>query len=391
MKTWLEINDNSGFNIHHLPFGIFSNSDENKRVGIAIGDFIIDLHQASILEVISCPIDALKSDSLNQFIQLGKKVTSKIRANLQTQLCDINSPLFKAKKEVLVPLKQAKLHLPIQVGDYTDFYASRGHATNVGEIFRGKENALNPNWNHIPIAYHGRSSSIVNSGTDIQRPNGLLNLENETYSPTKKLDFELEFGFVIGKENALGNPIKIENSEEYIFGVSLVNDWSARDIQKLEYVPLGPFLGKSFATTISNWITPIEALNDFKIKAIEDETLVTPNALKSKSLTTWDIKLEAYLNGNKISAVTLNHLSWTIHQMIAHHTSNGCNLQVGDLIATGTISGRNKGEKSSLLEITNDGRNGEYLNDGDEVCIKAYVNNGSKIFELGEVIGKIKI
>lgn len=390
MKTWLNINDNSGFNIHHLPFGIFSNSDGNKKVGIAIGDFIIDLYKAQKLKIIYCPLNVLKTDSLNKFIQLGKSVTSIIRIDIQKQLCDTNSALFKMKKQVLVPLKEAKLHLPIQVGDYTDFYASRGHATNVGEIFRGKENALHPNWNVIPIAYHGRSSSIVKSETEIKRPRGVLNLESDIYTVSKKLDFELEFGFVIGKENILGKPIKIEDSEEYIFGVSLVNDWSARDIQKFEYVPLGPFLGKSFATSISSWITPIEALDDFKINIKEDNKLKIPSLLKSKLLTTWDIKLEAYLNNKKISSVNLNYLSWTIHQMISHHTSNGCNLRVGDLIATGTISGEKNGEKSSLLEITKDGNAGEYLKDGDEVCLKAYLNNGSKKFELGEVKGKIE-
>ena len=391
MKTWLEIKINSGFNIYHLPYGIFSCSNGNKKIGIAIGEFIIDLHEAEKLNVIFCPFDVLERDSLNKFIQLGKSITSEIRTNLQKQLCDINSPLFKVKNRVLIPIEEANLHLPIHVGDYTDFYASRGHASNVGEIFRGKENAIHPNWNVIPIAYHGRSSSIVNSETVIKRPFGVLNIESGTYSVSQKLDFELEFGFVIGKENLLGSPVDIKDSEEYIFGVSLVNDWSARDIQKLEYVPLGPFLGKSFATSISNWITPIEALDDFKTNAITDNELKVPDRLRSDIATTWDIKLEAFLNNKKISSVNLNLLSWTIHQMISHHTSNGCNLRVGDLIATGTISGEKDGEKSSLLEITKDGSNGEYLKDGDEVCLKAYLNNGLKKFELGEVKGKIKI
>ena len=268
MKTWLDISPNSDFSIHNLPFGIFSVDGSPKRIGMAIGEVVIDLVRALELGVITdntLTIAKLENEYLNDFIALGKNVTQSVRMEVQKSLCDDQSPLKNSS--ALISMGDVTMHLPVKIGDYTDFYSSIEHATNVGKMFRDPENALLPNWKHLPVGYHGRSSSIIVSGTDIHRPKGQTKPPegNPVYGPSSRMDFELEMGFIIGKATQLGDQITTENAMDHIFGMVLFNDWSARDIQKWEYVPLGPFLGKSFASSISPWVVTMEALEPFQV------------------------------------------------------------------------------------------------------------------------------
>jgi len=278
LKTWLEISPDSDFSIHNLPFGIFSVNGGPKRVGVAIGDYVIDMVEAdlhALFSGIDVSIAELENEFLNDFIALGKKTTNEVRKRLQTHLCDESSPL---KQSGLVPRDRVTMHMPVIVGDYTDFYSSIEHATNVGKMFRDPENALLPNWKHLPVGYHGRSSSIILSGQDIHRPKGQTKPPegDPVYGPSQRMDFELEMAFIVGKSTELGDQITTEDAMDHIFGMILFNDWSARDIQKWEYVPLGPFLGKSFASSISPWVVTMEALEPFKVSGPEQDPPVLP-------------------------------------------------------------------------------------------------------------------
>jgi fumarylacetoacetase len=308
-------------------------------------------------------------------------------------------------RKALVPLSEAKMLLPILISDYTDFYSSREHATNVGTMFRDPENALLPNWLHLPVGYHGRASSIVVSGTDIMRPHGQMiaqGASNPHFGKTKLLDFELEMGFIVGKKSNLGEPVTIENAESHIFGLALFNDWSARDIQKWEYVPLGPFLAKNFASTMSPWIVTIEALEPFRLKGPKQDPAVLPY-LQTDGFNNFDVHLEVGIqpNGGEETIVcrsNFKYMYWSMIQQLAHHTVNGCNINVGDLYASGTISGPTPDSYGSMLELSwrgtkplklNDGSERKFIQDGDTVTLKGYAKKGHIKVGFGEAKGKI--
>lgn len=414
MKSFIEVNPDSHFPIQNLPYGVFKlKTGGEPVVGTAIGDFVVDL---SVLEAKGFfektdlgSNKVFDRSSLNAFMAKGRETWKQVRTILQMALSDEN-PILRDDKELqkiaLLPMEDVIMCMPVEIGDYTDFYSSREHATNVGTMFRGKDNALMPNWLHIPIAYHGRASSIVVSGTEITRPKGQTkpaDLENPVFGPCKLLDFELEMGFFVGRGNPLGKPIAIENTYDHIFGMVLVNDWSARDIQTWEYQPLGPFLAKNFATSISPWVVTMEALEPFRVKGPEQE----PKPMEYLTINgdwSFDIDLDVYLKSEKekepfkISGSNFKYMYWNICQQLAHHTVNGCNTKTGDMMASGTISGPTKDSYGSMLELTWRGENpiklpgGEerkFLADGDTLIISGYCQgNGYKI-GFGEVTGKI--
>lgn len=408
VKTWLEIPEDSDFSIYNLPYGIFSVNGGKKKAGIAIGEYIIDLNRLqdySLLEHSMLDREIFLSDSLNPFIASGKSVWTYVRERVTELLTDSNSPLIKMQTEVLIPQSEVKMHLPVQIGNYTDFYSSLEHAINVGIMFRGKENALMPNWKHMPIAYHGRASSIIPSGIPIHRPRGQMmppDAESPVFAASKLLDIELEMAFVVGKENELGNSVAVKEAEDHIFGMVIFNDWSARDIQKWEYVPLGPFLGKNFASSVSPWIVTMDALQPFKVESPKQDVEIVPY-LKGNKDASYDIQLEAWLmpEGGENTLITKsNHkyLYWTMEQQLAHHTINGCNMRIGDLCASGTISGKTPDSYGSLLELTwrgekpitlADGTQRKFLEDYDQVTLKAYAEKGGKRVGFGQVQTKI--
>ena len=407
MTTWLESAHNSDFTIHHLPFGVFTAKDNKKRVGVAIGDRIIDLFEftnAGLLGEYNIAKEVFENDFLNDFMSLGKEASTAVREAIQKELQDENSKMRDSA--ILVKQSEAEMYLPVKVGDYTDFYSSEEHATNVGVMFRGPKNALKPNWKHLPVGYHGRASSIIVSGKNIHRPKGQKAPKEEGgnpgFGPSNRLDIELEAAFVTCKSNPLGTSISTDEAEEYIWGFALFNDWSARDIQKWEYVPLGPFLGKSFASSLSAWITPMQALEPFRVQGPEQEPEVLPY-LKYSGKKNYDIDLEVWIETEKgvkqkLSDSNFKYMYWNMCQQLAHHSVNGCNIQVGDLYGSGTISGKDKGSYGSLLEITwsgkepielEDGSTRTFLEDGDTIILKGYCDNGNIRFGLGEVRTKI--
>jgi len=413
-NSFITVKKDSHFPIQNLPYGIFFTKDNIKhRAGTAIGDFILDLSELEdkgLLDNTSVKGKKVFSDgALNKFMSLGKRAWSEVRKELQKLLSDDNPKLRDNedfKKECLIKMNEAEMCMPVEIGDYTDFYSSKEHATNVGTMFRGKENALMPNWAYMPVAYHGRASSVILSGKDIVRPKGQTkadDAQHPTFGPSKLLDFELEIGFFIGTGNKLSEPIPVKEASDHIFGMTLVNDWSARDIQKWEYVPLGPFLAKNFATSISPWIVTLEALEPFKSNRIDQLPEPLPY-LQSKGNWTYDINLEVSLRTDKmkeqyiISRSNSKYLYWDICQQLAHHTITGCNMKTGDLLASGTISGPDKDSYGSMLELTwrgeqpiklPDGDERKFLLDGDELTITGWCEgNGYKV-GFGEVKGKI--
>jgi fumarylacetoacetase len=400
----INIPSNSDFTINNLPFGIFSINGDHKRAGIAIGEQIIDLNKGQeigLFNKLDLPKGIFQKDVLNDLISLGRPVWRALRAKLQELISADNSDLEKC----LVSQKDATMHMPVRVGDYTDFYSSMEHATNVGIMFRGKDNALMPNWKHIPVGYHGRSSSIIVSGEPFHRPKGQVvpkDSETPVFSESKLLDIELEMAFIAGKSTKLGESVSTTNAEEHIFGMVLFNDWSARDIQKWEYVPLGPFLGKSFASSISPWIVTLDALEAFKVDAPKQDPEVLPY-LKYEGKKAYDIQLEVYLKpegGEEqlISASNHKYLYWTIVQQLAHQTINGCNINVGDLYGSGTISGPTKDSYGSLLELTwrgenpiklKDGSERKFLQDFDTITIRGFCEKEGNRIGFGEVTTQI--
>lgn len=406
---WLDIPSGSDFSIHNLPFGIFSlpEAGKGKRVGMAIGDYVVDLADAAdegLFEELQFDYRVFRSDFLNDFIALGKPVTRQVRSTVQQALCDECSVLRNIGG-LLAAIDKVTLHLPVKAGDYTDFYSSREHAFNVGKLFRDPDNALLPNWKHLPVGYNGRASSIVVSGTEIHRPNGQILPDGQKtplFLPSQKLDFELEMAFVVGKQTERGRPASVGEADEHIFGMVLFNDWSARDIQKWEYQPLGPFLGKSFASSMSPWVVTMEALEPFRTDGPEQEPV--PLAyLRDTGNNHYDIQLQAAIrpDGGEetvISSTNYRYLYWSMAQQLAHHTSNGCNLNVGDLMASGTISGPDTGAMGCLLEITENGtkpvrlENGitcTWLEDGDLVILRGYAEKDGVRVGFGECTGKI--
>jgi fumarylacetoacetase len=388
------------FPIENLPYGVFRPAGAAPRCGVAIGDRILDVAAAARDGLFEGPSKAAAlacaAPELNGLLALGRPAWRALRARLAA-LLDVEAPRADREKAAahLHDRLNAELLLPARIGDYTDFYASIQHATRVGRLFR-PDNPLLPNYKHVPVGYHGRSSSIVVSGTPVRRPSGQR--KQGDFGPTEKLDYELELGFFVGPGNALGSPIPVAEAEANLFGVCLVNDWSARDIQAWEYQPLGPFLGKSFATSVSPWVVPLEALEPFRVPAAPRDPAPLPY-LSAPGDVAFDLTLEAWLGATRLSIGRTKDLYWTPAQLVAHHASNGCNLRPGDLLATGTVSGEGDEERGCLLELTSNGTrpvkltNGEerrYLRDGDDVVLRGYAERpGVRRIGLGECRGKI--
>lgn len=403
----IKVSDNSDFSIHNIPFGIFSTDSKASRVGAAIGDQVIDLlavAEGGHFSDLGVSKEVFHNKYLNDFIAEGKSKTRAVRKRIQKLLADENSPL-KEMNGVFEKMSAVQMHLPISIGDYTDFYSSIEHATNVGKMFRDPENALLPNWKHLPVGYHGRASSIVVSGTPIIRPKGQVmpkGAANPIYSASRRVDFELETAFIIGKNSQMGRSISTAESEDYIFGKVLFNDWSARDIQKWEYVPLGPFLGKSFASSISPWVVTLEALEPFKVAGPHQNPEVLPY-LKYTGNKNYDINLEASLTPdageeNIMCKTNFKYMYWNMSQQLAHHTVNGCNVKVGDMMASGTISGKDEHSYGSMLEISwsgskpislTDGSTRTFIEDGDKITLRGHAEKDGIRVGFGKLEGKI--
>lgn len=368
-KSWVEGSEKTQFPIQNLPFGIYSTASKTKRIGVAIGDNILDLQALVEAKKINLPLSVVSNSFLNDYIALGKHVTNQIRLDIADFL-DITNP-SNAAINALDQMSEATLYLPIQIGDYTDFYSSKDHANNVGKMFRDPANALLPNWLHLPVGYHGRASSIVASGISYHRPKGQtkpVETEPPIFGPSKRVDFELEMGFVIGKETQIGQTISTKNAEDYIFGLMLFNDLSARDIQQWEYVPLGPFLAKNFCSVVSPWVVTLEALDAFRVEGEVQKPQVLPY-LSFDGMKNYDITLEVALtpeHGQEtvVSQSNFKYMYWNMCQQLAHHTVNGCNVRVGDLMASGTISGPEKHQFGSMLELAWKGTEPIQMSDG---------------------------
>lgn len=408
MNSWIDIPKNSDFSIYNLPFGIFSTNKNSKRVGVAIGNNIIDLFACNELDIfkdLKINNNVFENNFLNDFINLGKNTTNKVREIIQQQLTDESSKI-KMSSVLIIPMNEVEMHLPVKVGDYTDFYSSIEHATNIGSMFRDPSNPLLPNWRHLPVGYHGRASSIIVSGIDIFRPKGQvmpLDSDKPVFTSSKRIDFELEMGYIIGKQSPLGSSITTDDADNYIFGKVLFNDWSARDIQKWEYVPLGPFLGKSFASSISPWVVTIEALDNFRVAGpIQNPEVL--DYLKFNGLKNYDINLSVSILPEKTNIETIvcksnfKYMYWNMSQQIAHHTINGCNLNVGDMMASGTISGKSKDSYGSMLELSwggkknielNDGSSRTFIEDYDSVIMRGYCEKDNIRVGFGEVKSKL--
>lgn len=411
LKSWLEISRESDFPIQNLPFGIYSTKNKTKRVGVAIGNQILDLSQLlklGYLDSLSFCEHCFSNEYLNRMMGHGKLEVRDLR-NRISELLNVANPELSQDKEAIAKVLdlqiESEMHLPVKIGDYTDFYSSEQHAFNVGSMFRDPDNALLPNWKHIPVAYHGRSSSIIPSGKDVIRPKGqqkLDNNENPIFGASKLLDFELEMGFVTFQGKPLGNTISTEEADEYIFGMCLFNDWSARDIQKWEYVPLGPFLAKNFASSMSCWIVTLDALEPFRTAGPIQKPKVLPY-LEYNGNKHLDIELTVAIeteNGSKKVVTNSNykHMYWNMNQQLAHHTVNGCNVNCGDMLASGTISGPEVGSFGSMLEISwkgtkpvkmPDGSERKFIQDGDSVIFNGRAKNKNFNIGFGELISKV--
>lgn len=406
-NCWVTIPENSDFSIHNIPFGIFSDANHTKRVCAAIGEQLIDLSKAAELEIFNS-LDFNKSvftnEFLNPFIDLGKETTNAVRKIIQHELQN-DASVLKGNDSVLITQKDAQMHMPVFIRDYTDFYSSIEHATNVGTMFRDPEKALMPNWKHLPVGYHGRASSITVSGHDVHRPMGQTmppGAESPIYGPSKRVDFELEMGFIIGKNTSLGDTVSIPEAEDYIFGKVILNDWSARDVQKWEYVPLGPFLAKSFASHISPWIVTMEALEPFRVAGPDQDPKVL-SYLSYSGDKNFDIELEVSIQPENedetvVSKSNFKYMYWNMAQQLTHHTMNGCNINTGDLMASGTISGKSKDSYGSMLELTWGGKNPitlnnsserKFIDDNDTVIMRGYAQKGDIRVGFGEVRAKI--
>jgi len=408
MRCFLPIPPDHPFPIQNLPYGVFSGREQGPRVGVAIGDYVLDL--SVLLEAGLLPSESVfAKSSLNAFMESGPEAWNEVRATLQYLLDEETAILrgnHRLQARALIPVREVTMHLPVAVGDYTDFYSSKQHATNVGSIFRDKNNPLLPNWLHLPVAYHGRASSLVISGTPIRRPRGQTKRPEEAspgFGSSLELDFELEIGYFVGQGNILGQPIPVTAAQQHLFGLVLVNDWSARDLQRWEYVPLGPFLAKNFGTSISPWVVPFAALQPFRVARPKQDPAPLPY-LRDAEETAYDISLEVKLQTagmaepHPISRTNFKEMYWSISQQVAHHTVTGCNLKPGDLLASGTLSGDAKNSYGSLLELTWSGKeplelpNGErrsFLEDGDTVIMTGYAQGDGYRIGLGEVRGTI--
>ncbi len=411
LKSWVEVPAGSDFPIQNLPFGIFKTEYLSPVAGVAIGGHVLDLvylHENGFLDGLGLPVGIFNQRYLNDFIGLGKKKTREVRERISELLQHDNDELksnVAAREIALIPMSEVELQLPIRIPNYTDFYSSEEHATNVGTMFRDPKNALLPNWKHLPVGYHGRASSIVVSGTDIHRPKGQikpLDSEIPLFCPSQKVDFELEMAFITCTDTKLGSSISTKDAEEHIFGFVIFNDWSARDIQNWEYVPLGPFLGKNFGSTISPWIVTLDALQPFRVKGPDQFPQVLPY-LVANGERNFDISLEVLIKPEQSDETTVSrsnfkYMYWNVNQQLAHHTVNGCNVQVGDLYASGTISGPSPGSFGSMLELTwngqrpmhlADGTERKFINDGDTVVLRGHAEKDGVRIGFGECKGKI--
>ena len=411
LKSWLEISRESDFPIQNLPFGIYSTKKKTKRVGVAIGNQILDLSlllKLGYLDSLSFCEHCFSNEYLNRMMGHGKLEIRELR-NRISELLNVENPELSQNKEAIAKVLdlqiESEMHLPVKIGDYTDFYSSEQHAFNVGSMFRDPDNALLPNWKHIPVAYHGRSSSVIPSGQDVIRPKGQQKLddnENPIFGASKLLDFELEMGFITFQGKPLGNTISTKEADEYIFGMCLFNDWSARDIQKWEYVPLGPFLAKNFASSMSCWIVTLDALEPFRTAGPIQKPKVLPY-LEYNGNKHLDIELTVAIqteNGSKKVVTNSNykHMYWNMNQQLAHHTVNGCNVNCGDMLASGTISGPEEGSFGSMLEISwkgtkpvkmPDGSERKFVQDGDSVIFNGRAKNKYFNIGFGELISKV--
>ena len=411
LKSWVSVPENSDFPIQNLPFGIIGNHILSKRVSVRIGDYALDLKVLAELGYLKeTGFDSSDFDApfLNPMMKKGKLAVRKLRNRISELLLDSSTSLQNNPsqiEQVLHLISAVEVSMPVEIGDYTDFYSSREHATNVGMMFRDPANALLPNWLWIPVAYHGRASSIVLSGQDIHRPKGQIKPsadEDPIFTPSRQVDFELEMAFITFDGKPLGDSISTEEADSYIFGLCLFNDWSARDIQAWEYVPLGPFLGKNFASSISAWIVTLDALEPFSVESPEQNPKVLPY-LEFDGKKAYDIQLQVgILTNNKDETVVCNsnfkYMYWNMAQQLAHHTSNGCNIRCGDLLGSGTISGKSEDSFGSMLELTwrgtkplkvKDGSERKFINDGDSVIMRGHSElNGVRI-GFGELKSKL--
>jgi len=414
--SFIETKPNSDFSIHNIPFGIISTAENAKpRVATRVGDFAVDLSvlaEAGLFAGVHGLNDAkavFSESTLNHFMTLGKPTWTATRKHIQKLLSASEATLRdnqELRKRAIISVAAVKTHIPANIGDYTDFYASKEHATNVGIMFRGKENALMPNWTHLPVGYHGRASSVVVSGTELKRPQGqrvVVKGEAPQFGPSLRMDCELEMAFLVGTGNNLGESISINNAKDHMFGVVLMNDWSARDIQAWEYVPLGPFLGKNFGTTVSAWVVTMDALEPFLVPGPTQDPKPLPYLAES-SASAYDINLEVKLKpaeGTKYSVISrsnLKYMYWSFAQQLAHHTVNGCNMRAGDLCGSGTISGPTEDSYGSLLELSwsgakeiqlEEGITRKFLHDNDEMILAGWCEKDGVRVGFGECHGKI--
>lgn len=410
LKSWVEVPRESDFPIQNLPFGIFKTRYLSPVAGVAIGNHVVDLvylHEHGFLDGLGLPPGIFNQKYLNDFFALGREKIRQVR-NRVSELLQHNNEELKssaAREIALIPNEEVQMLMPVRVPNYTDFYSSEEHATNVGTLFRDPKNALLPNWKHLPVGYHGRASSIVVSGTPIHRPKGQVKLpdaELPSFCPSRKLDFELEVAFISCGESKLGSTISTKDAENYIAGFVLFNDWSARDIQQWEYVPLGPFLGKNFGSVISPWVVTMDALEPFRTAGPEQIPHVLPY-LAFEGAKNFDLALEVLLEPEGSEAATISrsnfkYMYWNVCQQLAHHTINGCNIQVGDVYASGTISGPSPGSYGSMLELTWNGQRPlslpgdiarKFVEDGDSIILRGFGEKNGVRIGFGECRGKI--
>lgn len=407
LRSWIEVERNSDFPIQNIPFGIIQRENGSVHVATRIGNIAVDIYTLAVHGFLDSALihpEIFNSNSLNGFISLGRPYWQNLRRLLINIFNHSNKEDFaqnRLLRQALVPLDEVQCLLPVKIGDYTDFYSSREHAANVGAMFRDPSNPLLPNWLHMPIAYHGRSSSITVSGTPIHRPKGQTRPDPDSapfFGPSSQLDFELEMAFIAGKKSELGNAVPTDRAQEHIFGMVLFNDLSARDIQKWEYVPLGPFLGKNFGSAISPWVITLDALAPFRVPGPKQETELLPY-LKFQGDNHYDIQLDVYIKPEHqqpflVSKSNYKYLYWNMAQQLAHHTINGCNINPGDMMASGTISGPAPESYGSLLELgwngtkplqMPDGSERKFLNDNDTIIIKGYCEKEGLRIGFGEV------
>jgi fumarylacetoacetase len=409
LRSFLAVDPASHFPIQNLPYGVFSKAGLAPRVGVAIGDHVLDLCELEQEGLLQVEPGTFAGPSLNAFMAQGPKVWSRTRARISELLRHDRGELRDneaLRQRALVPMRQVKLHLPIAVSGYTDFYSSKEHATNVGVMFRGKDNALQPNWLHMPIGYNGRASTVVVSGTKVKRPRGQLkppNVDAPSFGPCKRLDFELEMGVVVGQPSSIGEMLSEARAEEMIFGFVILNDWSARDIQQWEYVPLGPFQAKAFATSISPWVVTREALEPFRLQGPEQTPVPLPY-LRQAQPNNYDLQLDVALRGTSmneaqnICRTNFKYMYWSSVQQLVHHAACGCAMNVGDLLGSGTISGPEKHQRGSLLEISWNGSEPidlpggakrSFLEDGDSLVMSGWCQGDGYRVGFGEVEGTI--